>query len=568
MGDWPAMSIARAHEALTAPGQVLEIETVMIEGRPVRAWKNAPPTLAHVFAAGRTHGDRIFLVHDDERVNFEAFSRAVLALAAHWRDGGLVKGDRVAVIMRNLPEWPVAFFAAAISGAIVTPLNAWWTGAELEFALADSGARFVVIDGERLGRLEPHLGALPAIEEILVARGDTGTPLEGIVGAPATWGGLPDRQLGEILLVPEDEATLFYTSGTTGKPKGALGTHRNIVSNIMASGCSGARSYLRRGEMPPAPDPQGPQKATLLSVPFFHATGCHAVLSPSLFAGAKLVLMRKWEPLEAMRLIEAERVTGAGGVPTIAWQIIEHPERERFDLSSLESVSYGGAPSAPELVRQIKAVFPKAQPGNGWGMTETSATFTHHMAEDYVTRPDSCGPAVPVCDLQVRGPDGTVLGPNEVGELWGYGPNVVKGYWNRPDATAETFVDGWVRTGDLARIDEEGFCFILDRAKDMLIRGGENIYCVEVESALYDHPAVMDAAIVGRPHRTLGEEPVAFVTLSAGARASEAELQAHVRTQLAAFKVPVAVMFHNEPLPRNANGKILKRDLKALLPAL
>lgn len=566
MAAWPAMSISEAHSLLTAPGQALEIETVMIDGRPVKAWKNAPPTLAHVFAAGRAHGEKIFLVHEDERVSFEAFSRATLRLAAHWQAAGLVKGDRVAIIMRNLPEWPVAFFAAAILGAIVTPLNAWWTGAELEFALADSGARFVVIDGERLTRLTPHLAALPAIDEILVARGDGGaTALESIIGTPHDWAGLENRAQGDISLLPDDEATLFYTSGTTGKPKGALGTHRNIVSNIMASACSGARAYLRRGELPPAPDPAAAQKATLLSVPFFHATGCHAVLSPSLFAGAKLVLMRKWEPLEAMRLIEAERVTGCGGVPTIAWQIIEHPERARFDLSSLESVSYGGAPSAPELVRQIKAVFPKAQPGNGWGMTETSATFTSHIGEDYIERPDSCGPAVPVCELRVTDPDGNILPPGSVGELWGYGPNVVKGYWNRPDATAETFVDGWVRTGDLARLDEEGFCFILDRAKDMLIRGGENIYCVEVESALYEHAAVMDAAIVGRAHRTLGEEPVAFVTLAPGATATEDELRAHVAARLAAFKVPVAVLLQSEPLPRNANGKILKRDLKALL---
>ncbi len=574
MAAWPAMSIADAHAALTAPGQMLEIETVIIEGRPVKAWKHAPPSLAHVFAAGRGHGEKIFLVNEDERVSFEAFARATLQLAEHFKGLGLAKGDRVAVIMRNLPEWPVAFFAAALCGAIVTPLNAWWTGAELEFALGDSGTRFVVIDGERLSRLSEHLGSLPGIEAVLVARGDgqeTADPrvsaLEDVIGTPHGWAALPDRALGDITLHPEDEATLFYTSGTTGKPKGALGTHRNIVSNIMASACSGARAYLRRGEMPPVPDPAGPQKATLLSVPFFHATGCHAVLSPSLFAGAKLVLMRKWEPLEAMRLIEAERVTGCGGVPTIAWQIIEHPERHRFDLSSLETVSYGGAPSAPELVRQIKAVFPKAMPGNGWGMTETSATFTSHVGEDYEHRPDSCGPAVPVCELQVRDPEGRVLPPGAVGELFGYGPNVVKSYWNRPEANAETFVDGWVRTGDLARLDEEGFCFILDRAKDMLIRGGENIYCVEVESALYEHPAVMDAALVGRPHRTLGEEPVAFVTLSPGTHATPQELQAHVAARLAAFKVPVAVMLQAEPLPRNANGKILKRDLKALLEA-
>ncbi len=572
MAAWPAMSIAQAHAALTAPGQMLEIETVSIEGRPVKVWKHAPPTLAHVFAAGRMHGDKTFLVLDEERVSYEGFARATLALADGLVAAGVQKGDRVAVIMRNLPEWPVAFFASAISGAIVTPLNAWWTGAELEFALADAGARFVFIDGERLGRLAPHLNALPAIERIWVTRADgeeTGDPrlaaLDAVIGHPNSWAALPARVQPEISLLPEDDATLFYTSGTTGKPKGALGSHRNIVSNIMASACSAARSFLRRGEMPPAPDPAAPQKVTLLSVPFFHATGCHAVLSPSLFAGARLVMMRKWDTLEAMRLIEAERVTGCGGVPTIAWQIIEHPERSRFDLSSIESVAYGGAPSAPELVRQIESVFPNAMPGNGWGMTETSATFTTHSAEDYRHRPDSAGPPVPVCTLRVTDPQGKELPPGSVGELWGYGPNVVKGYWNRPEANAETFVDGWVRTGDLARIDEEGFVFILDRAKDMLIRGGENIYCVEVENALYEHPAVMDAALVGRPHKTLGEEPVAFVTLVPGAGVKAEALQAHVAARLAAFKVPVAVHLEAEPLPRNANGKILKRELKARL---
>jgi long-chain acyl-CoA synthetase len=571
--QWPAMSIAEAHAALTAPGSPLEMETVVIRGRPTRTWKNAPPTLREVFLAGRAHGDKVFLVLDDERVTFEDFARATLRLAAQLHADGVVKGDRVAVVMRNLPEWPVAFFAASLCGAIVTPLNAWWTGGELEYGLADSGAKVLLCDNERLARIAPHLPDLHALERIYVTRGteDTlGDPrevrLESIIGGPKTWGTLADRALPAVDLVPEDDATIFYTSGTTGKPKGALGTHRNIVSNIMASASSSARSCLRRGEMPPAPDPDAPQKGTLLSVPFFHATGCHAILSPSLFAGAKLALMRKWDALEAMALIERERLTGAGGVPTIAWQILEHPERGRFDLSSLESVSYGGAPSAPELVRQISKQF-KAAPGNGWGMTETSATFTHHMAEDYEHRPDSCGPPVAVCDLQVRDPEGRVLGPNEVGELYGFGPNVVKEYWNKPEATAATFIDGWVRTGDLARIDEEGFCFIIDRAKDMLIRGGENIYCVEVENALYEHPAIMDAALVGRPHRTLGEEPYAFVTLKPGATATEDELRSFVAARLAAFKVPVAVQFSHEPLVRNANGKILKTELKKLVGA-
>jgi long-chain acyl-CoA synthetase len=572
MGEWPAMTIAQAHALLTAPGQPLEMETLEIEGRAVRVWKHAPPTLAHVFAAGRAHGGKVFLVNEGERISFEGFSRAVLALAAHWTAAGVRKGDRVAIVMRNLPEWPVAFFAAALVGAIVTPLNAWWTGAELEFGLADSGASVLVIDAERLARLAPRLPGLSAIGAILVVRGDgqeTGDPrvaaLEGIIGPATTWDDLPARALGSITLSPEDEATIFYTSGTTGKPKGALGTHRNIVSNIMASGCSAARCFLRRGERPPAPDPEAVQRAVLLSVPLFHATGSHAVLCPSLFSGARLVMMRKWDVVEAMRLIEAERITGAGGVPTIAWQIIEHPERGRFDLSSIESISYGGAPASPELVRQIKAVFPNALPGNGWGMTETSATFTHHGAEDYQHRPDSAGPPVPVCDLKILDPDGHAVPEGAVGEIWAYGPNVVKSYWRKPDASAETFVEGWVRTGDLGRVDAEGFLFILDRAKDMLIRGGENIYCVEVENALYEHPDVMDAALVGRAHKSLGEEPVAFVTLKPGAAADEAALQAFVAARLAAFKVPVAVWLRSEPLPRNANGKILKAALKAEL---
>ena len=253
-------------------------------------------------------------------------------------------------------------------------------------------------------------------------------------------------------------------------------------------------------------------------------------------------------------------------MPTIAWQLIEHPARKDYDLSSLESVAYGGAPSAPELVRRISEAFPKSQPGQGWGMTETCATVTSNGAEDYVNRPDSCGPAAPVAELKIMDPaDGeTELPVGQVGELWAKGPMVVKAYWNKPEATAQTFVDGWVRTGDLARLDEEGFCYIIDRAKDMLIRGGENIYCVEVENVLYDHPAVMDAAIVGVPHKTLGEEPAAVVTLKPGAEATEQELRAHVAEHLAAFKVPIAVKFWHETLPRNPNGKILKNELKKL----
>jgi len=568
---WPAMTIAQAHALLTAPGSPLEMEELVIRGIATRVWKNAPPTLRSVVETGRAFGDRIFLVHEDERVSFEAFFRAVAALAHELAAQGVVKGDRVAIVMRNLPEWPVAFYAAASLGAIVTPLNAWWTAPELEYGLTDSGSKVVFLDAERHERLCEHLPNCPALERIYVSRvvDEISNPvvvkLETVIGVPETWSRLPDQALPDVVIEQDDDATIFYTSGTTGKPKGALATQRNINSNIMSGACSAARSFLRRGEAPPTPDPDAPQRATLLSVPFFHATGCFAILNPSLFGGAKLVMMRRWDPVRAFELIERERITSAGGVPTIAWQLIEHPLRKNYDLSSLESVAYGGAPSAPELVRLIKETFPKSQPGNGWGMTETSATATTHSAEDYEHRPDSCGPAVPVTDLKIMTVEGDRELPiGEVGELWCKGPQVVKGYWNKPEATAQTFVDGWVKTGDLARLDEEGFCFIIDRAKDMLIRGGENIYCIEVENALYDHPAVMDAAVVGIPHKTLGEEPGAVVTLKPGATATEAELRAFVAERLAAFKVPVKIIFWHETLPRNANGKILKADLRKL----
>ncbi len=567
---WPAMTVREAYAALTAPGMPTEIEEVVIRGIPTRVWKNAPPTLRDVVTIGRAHGEKIFLVHEDERVSFEAFHRAVAAFAKVLESKGVKKGDRVAIVMRNLPEWPVAFYAGMSLGAILTPLNAWWTGPELEYGLTDSGSKICIVDAERFDRLAEHFPNCPDLEHVFVSRmvDEVAHPfvskLEDAIGGPNSWAALPDDPLPTVPIDADDDATIFYTSGTTGKPKGALATQRNVNSNIFSALCAGARAFLRRGEMPPAPDPTLPQKGSLLSVPFFHATGCFAVLNPTLYAGAKLAMIRRWDPELAMQIIERERLTSAGGVPTIAWQLIEHPAREKYDLSSIESMAYGGAPSAPELVRKIKEVWPRSHAGNGWGMTETSATATSNSAEDYEHRPDSCGPPVPVTDLKIMTVEAphTELPIGAVGELWCKGPQVVKGYWNKPEATAQTFVDGWVKTGDLARLDEEGFCFIIDRAKDMLIRGGENIYCIEVENVLYDHPAVMDAALVGIPHKTLGEEPGAVVTLKEGATATEQELRAFVADRLAAFKVPKKVVFWHETLPRNANGKIMKNELK------
>ncbi|MEA2933493.1 MAG: steroid-24-oyl-CoA synthetase, partial [Variibacter sp.] len=304
----------------------------------------------------------------------------------------------------------------------------------------------------------------------------------------------------------------------------------------------------------------------LLAVPFFHATGCQAVLAPAVQNGGKIVMMHRWDTERALQLIECERCTHVGNVPTIAWQLAEHPAREKYDLSSLEVVAYGGAPAAAELVRRIKQVFPQARPGQGWGMTETAATFTTHVGDEYEAKPDSCGPALPVCDMKVVDDGGQSLPPGKVGELWVRGPNVVKGYWNKPEATAATFENGWLKTGDLAWLDEEGFGYVVDRKKDMLIRGGENIYCIEVEDVIYKHAAVMDAAVIGLPHRTLGEEPAAVVTLAPGKEASEAGLRAFVAERLAAFKVPVRIAFAETMLPRNPNGKIMKNELRRYFP--
>ena len=564
--DWPKMSLEQTKALLTAPGAKFEMETVDIRGVPTRVWKNAPPSLRLLAQMVRAYGAREFTIYEDERVTFEANYRATSHIARALIEMGVGKGDRVALAMRNLPEWPAIFFAGVSVGAIMVPLNAWWTGGELEYAMKDSGAKLLFVDGERHERLKHCYADMSDLEHVVVSRakGDLEAPakaLESLIGSVGGWASLDDVGFPDAEVAPDDDATIFYTSGTTGSPKGALGTHRNFVTNIMSSAYVAARTLLRRGETPPAmPEP----KVMLLVIPLFHVTACSAAMMGAVASGSTLVFMRKWEPEQAMALIEREKINATGGVPTIAWQLLEHPARANYDLSSLETIAYGGAPSAPELVKRIHQEF-GALPGNGWGMTETTATVTNHSGEDYLTRPNSAGPPVAAADLKIMSVEADrELPTGEVGELWARGPMIVKGYWNKPEATAETFVEGWVRTGDLARLDEEGFLYIVDRAKDIIIRGGENIYSSEVEDVLYAHPAVTDCALVGVPHRSLGEEPAAVVHLAPGKSASEAELQDWVRARLAGFKVPVQVRFVKDVLPRNANGKILKTELRAL----
>ncbi|HEX4635513.1 MAG TPA: class I adenylate-forming enzyme family protein [Rhizomicrobium sp.] len=581
--NWPALSLQEAHARLTAPGGAFETAEIAVRGVPMRVWKHVPATAAQAFARARKHGTREFLVYQGERVSYEGFARASLAIANLLVERGLKKGDRVALVMRNLPEWPVVFLGALLAGAIVVPLNAWWSGPELAFGILDSGAHFVFADAERLPRLQ---NPPPLVEQLFVTRAANPpagvTVLEEIIGAPSHWQDLPEAPMPNVSLAPEDDATIFYTSGTTGVPKGALGTHRSLTTNIFAMPFSNARNELRRG--PPsglriasaatATSPScaaregegGPeqQRVTLLAVPFFHVIGSLSVLLPNMVAGGKLILMRKFEAREALDLIAREQVTVTGGVPAVALALLEEAGGND-DLSSLRLVTYGGAPSPATLPRRIRDRL-GALPGQGWGMTETSATCTTHSGEDYLHRPSSCGPALPVSRIKIM-KDGIEQPPGTAGELWAFGPNIVKGYWNRPEASAEVFQSGWVKTGDLAMLDHEGFCTILDRAQDMLIRGGENIYCAEVENVLAQHPAVIDAALVGLPHPLLGEVPAALVQTRAGTALSEKALQDFAARQLAAFKVPVKVHLSQAALPRNDGGKLMKSGLHKVFRA-
>jgi long-chain acyl-CoA synthetase len=551
-------SIAETHALLTAPPSMFEMEEADVFGTRLRVWKYAPPSLRAILEASRGRGDAVFIVYEDEELTFEQHYCAVAQLASILIDRyGIEKGDRVAIAMRNFPEWSIAFWALTAAGAIAVPLNAWWSADELDYGLRDSGAKVVFADAERWERLADVLPAIDIATIVARAPADLAGPFErweDVLGEVAA-----DAELPPVELEPEDLATIFYTSGTTGRPKGALGTHRNICGNLLSLAFGGRRAQVRAGSEP-ASTPG--QNVYLLSVPFFHATGCHSILVANVAAGGKLVLMHKWDAERALELIERERVTTFGGVPAMVWQVLQSPSFATRDISSVQSIGYGGAPAAPELVRRIEQLFPGRTPSNGYGLTETSSVTTFNAGVDYQRKPDSVGVAVPVVDLRVVDESGNDLPIGEVGELWIQGPNVVKGYWNKPEATEAAFGGGWFKSGDLARVDDEGFVYIVDRAKDMVIRGGENVYCSEVEAVLFEHPDVLDVAVIGVPHQVLGEEVGAVVVAKPGSDVSAEDLRAHVAERLAAFKVPTHVFFRTEPLPRNPAGKVLKRDLR------
>ena len=539
---------------LTAAGGRYEIVEANVLGVDMKVFKNCPPSLRDLYAGARARPDQPFIVYEDETYTFGEVMAQADALASllvsHY---GITKGDRVAIAMRNYPEWIVSFVAITSIGAISVSLNALWTADELTYAVSDSTPKVVIADDARIERM--HGACERAGAKILAVRPEGDLPAGVDLWADLVKLGAP---CPDVTIGTDDDATILYTSGTTGNPKGAVSTHRAVLQSILAFGCRGEVDKVRNMA---AVETDGPP-AFILIVPLFHVTGGVAVMLNCIAAGVKLVIMYKWDVERALQLIERERVTNFVGVPTQSWDLVNSPNFAKYDTSSLRRIGGGGAPAPAKLVEKVSKSFPKGAPNLGYGMTETNAYGPQNAAEDFVNHPTSTGRPIPTMELEIRDPDHKPLQRGQRGEIWFKGPMLIRGYWGKPEATAETIVDGWLCTGDIGRIDDEGFVYVEDRAKDMILRGGENVYCAEVEGAIYEHPAVHEAAVFGIPHERLGEEVGVAIHLNEGATLDPEELKAHVASRLAAFKVPAHVYIVNDPLPRNAAGKFLKRELR------
>jgi long-chain acyl-CoA synthetase len=544
--------------ALTASGP-FELAEDASQGYPLRLYRNAPASLREVLESTRGHGDRPFLIYEDETLSYAAHYHQVAALAGRLLSAGVGKGDRVAIGMRNYPEWSISWWACQAIGAVAVALNAWWTGPELAFALSDATPAALLIDGERLERLASLIPGLELKLLLVTRRG--GAPQGGDDFAEAVarpLAALPDAEVG-----PADLATILYTSGTTGNPKGAMATHRNHVTNLMNTLLGGAVARTLAG-LPQGPDPDAPQPGSLQTFPFFHIGGLSG-LYVSTALGSKLALMYKWAPHEAVRLVESHRLTSVAGVPIVVRQLLETARGAGAAMDSLVGVASGGAPVPPDLIRRIGEQFQaRTSPGNGYGLTETTSAVIANGGADYLAHPDSVGRPVATADIRVVDEAGLDVPVGQVGEIWVRGPNVIPGYWRNPEATEAAFGGGWFRTGDLGLVDEAGQYYVVDRMKDVIIRGGENVYSAEVEAALLEHPKVRDAAIVGLPHQDYGEEVAAVIQVAAHDLDDGLadELRESLAGRLARFKVPTRIRLTEGELPRTATGKILKRELR------
>ena len=539
-----------AYEATVGEGKTFQLSTIQRYGQDLPIIANAPPALPHYFAYFcHMHKDLTFLIEGEERLTFgETYAQAkavAAALVAH----GVQRGDRVGIAMRNAPAWVISYMGVLMAGGCATLLNGWWQGPELLAAIADAECKLVIADTQRARRIE-EAGGAPGTEVITL---DLSQPIDAALAPITELGGGADTALPE--LTGDDLATILFTSGSTGQSKGAYSTHRNVIQgtfNYIVQTASIVYLLTKVGN-----PPQG-QASTLLNVPLFHVTGAIPVFLQSFAIARKLVMMPKWDAEEAMRLIEKEQVTYFVGVPLMSYEMLIHPNRDKYDLSSCKSFAAGGAPRPREHVRRLADGMGGGQPLLGYGLTETNAVGCGNVNENYVAKPDSTGPASrPLVDLAILDDTGKPLPQGEVGEVSIRSIANIEGYWNNPEATAAAFTeDGYFRTGDLGYLDPEGYLFIVDRKKDIIIRGGENISCPEVESAIYANEAVAECAVFGLPDQRLGEIVGAVVYVKSDEALDEESLRTFLSTNLAAFKVPAVVWFTSDPLPVLGTGKL------------
>jgi long-chain acyl-CoA synthetase len=542
------------------PGGSFEIGEVVVDGHQMRGYLRGPRTLAEVFATPGGAADATYLSYMGEVITYADAQRSVAGLAALLAERyGVSRGDRVAISMRNYPEFPLFIWAVLCLGAVVVPLNAWGTVEELAYAIEDCDARLAVVDSERAERIAPLLGErLTAIAVRTAHPPKCATLYDELVAALD-----PDAVLPLVDIHPDDPATILYTSGTTGRPKGAVNSHRNHCSNLTNSLAGAAITRLSTSQPAVPVQSDRPQGGMPGVMPMFHIAGMSLVYL-TYAQGMHLALMYRWDADRALELIERYRLTQFHGVVTMSQALVAAAAAADRDLSSLAMISFGAAPVPPTAIDRVHEVFGgSVVASTGYGMTEATSSVASISGDDYREHASSVGLPTLVNDVRVVTEDGYDAAAGMVGELWVRGPNVVSGYWHRPEETAEAFTDGWYHTGDVVRRDDEGRIYLVDRLKDIVIRGGENVYCVEVEGVLHAHPDVTASAVVGAPHADLGEEVLALVQLRVGASVTEGELRDHVAQRLAKFKVPARIIVVDGELPRTPTGKVLKRELRA-----
>lgn len=547
---------------LTGPDSLFAISETEVRGEMLKTFTMAPNSLRDVWALTAGFAERNYLIYENEIWTYADAHNEVAAIANWVLGQGVQTGDRVALAMRNYPEWTLWYWALTSIGVTVVGINAWWVSDELDYGLKDSAPKLIVVDTERLAIFKTVQSKYPDIKIVGVRLDRAEDGVVDHASVKATGGAMP-----EATVDPDSDACIFYTSGTTGRPKGAQLTQRGCVLNVMNVAFMNlvvTKALARKNGTEaslPAPG-QGPVTVTLVTTPLFHVTANNCVMQPATLTGGTVIHMYKWDAGEALKLIDKYKVTGLSGVPVMSRELIAHPDFAKYDTSSMTALGGGGAQLQPDLVGKIDGALKNGKAATGYGMTETCGIITAVSQDYFLDRPFSAGPAVPTLDIKCIDSNGKDLPRGEVGELCVKGGNVIKGYLNRPEATAETIQNGWLRTGDIARIDEDGFVFIVDRAKDMVLRGGENVYCAEVESAIFKHSAVAECTVFGVLDDRLGEEVGAAVVVAPGQSLTADEIREHCSSLIAKFKIPRYIWLRTEPLPRNASGKFLKRELR------